>query len=361
MISIYPDFLQNDRICLIEELEKRKSQSSTDMISFYGFGPVGPKIDKCKNQLDEAKNIKSKKTQNAVLEGLNTLLQALRIINKKGFLSYSIFIHKKEAFIINLIESIKLNLYHCSNCFYLSPIQEYSDFCWGLVVIDNKEFSIGILKNNIVTLLENQDVFIPRKIKAGGQSAQRFEETRKNLVLNSIKQVSERCNELFEPYKPTKILLGGIIPTSDFFYNQNHLVPKYKQILDKPTPTQYTNPFGLNQLLERKKSLYQNLLRAYNLEKKKYEQIMLNFDNLITFDGLRRYESYKILKAYVITNTTGLKYCNYCKNLFCNNLEHKKESLKDLLEPSNYYVFDYRSDWAKKIKHNQSFFEIVEL
>ena len=213
----------NDRQEVLSLLQEKHQTSGTELISFYCKTNADQKIPKLREQYNQARSIKSKTTQKKVMDALETLIDVLLNMPKElKQKSFVIFVKEKFYAVVDLPEDLAKNAYICGKQFDLKDLLVYSNLTWGLLVLDTQEVSIGILKNDYIKVLSNYEVFIPGKMRAGGQSQMRFEETRKNLVYDHIKRVSEKCNSLFKEYNVSKILLGGMTPTVDLFYKYNN-------------------------------------------------------------------------------------------------------------------------------------------
>ena len=71
---------------------------------------------------------------------------------------------------------------------------------------------------------------MPGKIKAGGQSAARFERITEGLAKEFFKRVAENMKEIFFNMPRLKgILVGGPIPTKEEFLELGELVTKLKE------------------------------------------------------------------------------------------------------------------------------------
>ena len=350
-MEIY-DFENNkDKKYVIHLLKSLSETSGTDLITYYCKEYSDLKLKKLHMEQAQARSIKSKQTQKKVISGLDTLLDVLSQIGPKvRGESFVIFIKDKFNLVLKLPPSLAKNSYICGKAFDISSLENYSDLTWGIVVLDTQEVTIGILKNNTITKLQSYEVFIPGKMKAGGQSQMRFEQTRKNLVYSHIDTVSERCNMLFPENTISKLLLGGIIPTVDLFYNYNILRPDLKKILQAPVSTVYTNIKGLEEVLEKKKDLYNAELFTYFKEKEWYEYIISsNGKSLEELSFLSNYQIKEIYSAdYAFERWF---YCDTCKQIVeKSGCEH--QSITELTNVAEVKIFSPDSLWGSKFKKN---------
>ena len=182
-----------------------------------------------KNEISESANIKSKLTRKNVLDSINSLLQKLKNIKsppENGLILFSGAIpqgnspgtEKNETYIIEPIEPITTFKYHCASEFLLDPlIDQLTDKqTYGIIVIDNKEFSIGSVRGSNITYHKNQSSGIASSHHAGGQSQRRFERLHDEGVKNFTKKCADSANEIFLPMIEEKILEGIFVGGSAF-------------------------------------------------------------------------------------------------------------------------------------------------
>lgn len=365
LLDIYDYEDLNEKEVLLDLLKTKDETHGTHLISFYFKKLKQDHAIKLRKQLAESKNIKSKDTQKIVGEGITTLLDVVNklLANQEQFNSPGVIFVKGDFYaVLKLPEYYNIELYYCGKVFRTDLLSENVEKVWGLIVLDTKEVCIGVFSNNLVTVLDNFDVFLPHKMKAGGQSAARFEETRKNKVLDLIEKVSQIVNERFEKYNIDKVLLGGVIPTTTNFYLNNSLYPKYRSLLKEPTPTCYTNSLGLQQLIERNKAEYDEQLKSYYEEKAQYDRVLLDLSEKIFSDEMIVSVELKKPKAiWALAGTTNLGYyCNDCKQIYLRPSEcsHSiKVNLKQDPEISKYYFNPKSRFGALIIRLGKVFYE----
>ncbi|MHA1729635.1 MAG: peptide chain release factor aRF-1 [Promethearchaeota archaeon] len=165
-----------------------------------------------KNEISESSNIKSKLTRKNVIDSITALLQKLKNIKdvpENGIMMFSGAIpqenspgtERNELYIIEPIEPITHFKYFCSSEFYLKPLGEMliEKERYGIIVIDNKEFSIGTVKGNYIDIIKTSSSGIASKHNAGGQSQRRFERLHDEHVAYFLKRSAESINEIFIP------------------------------------------------------------------------------------------------------------------------------------------------------------------
>jgi peptide chain release factor subunit 1 len=289
-------------------------------------------ISKLREEVNEAKNIKDKKTQKIVQAGIITLIETLGTIGSQFSESPgAIFIKQKFCIVLKLPPYITKNHYSCGKSFDLSLLKTATDLRWGLLVLDTKEVTIGLFQNDNITVLDSFEAFIPNKMKAGGQSQPRFEQTRKNKVLEHIEKTSNLCNKCFDKINIERLLLGGVIPTTTNFYVNNSLNPELKKILEKPVATCYTNYNGLEQLLQKNKELYKEDLGAYLKEQTTYNNFLKERNDYYNLREACENRDYEVTNVLALTDAINLGfYCKTCSRVYLNNKEcdHQKSLVK---------------------------------
>ena len=86
---------------------------------------------------------------------------------------------------------LKIRLYRCDKEFVLEPLKEQLAVSeiYGLLVMDRKEATIGILEGKELKLFKKMTSGVPSKVRAGGQSSQRFHRITEGLTRDFIKEL----------------------------------------------------------------------------------------------------------------------------------------------------------------------------
>jgi len=122
---------------------------------------------------------------------------------------------------------------------------------FGLLVMDRREATIGVLEGKQIKVLRTLTSGVPGKIKAGGQSAARFERITEGLAKEFFRRVADAMKEIFfNMPKLAGILVGGPIPTKEEFLEQGELVTKLKEKVTAVKDIGYTDEHGLKLLVE---------------------------------------------------------------------------------------------------------------
>ena len=165
---------------LVEELEGYRGRH-TELITVYV--PADAALLNTAKQIEQEKstavNIKSKNTRKNVLDALEKISRHLRLFKqtpKNGLAVFAGNISEQEG-VPNLklwsIEPpipLKIKMYRCDQTFLLEPLIEMLEAqdVYGLVVIDRKEATLGILEGKTVRKTKHMTSGVPGKQRAGG-------------------------------------------------------------------------------------------------------------------------------------------------------------------------------------------------
>jgi len=146
-----------------------------------------------------------------------------------------------------------VRIYRCDKVFVVDPLKEMLNVTevYGLLVMDRREATIGVLEGKKINVVRTLTSNVPGKIRAGGQSAQRFERITESLAKEFFKRVAEGMKEIFFDMPKLKgILVGGPIPTKEEFLEQGELVTALKTKVIAVKDIGYTDEHGLELLVE---------------------------------------------------------------------------------------------------------------
>jgi len=165
---------------LIKELEKIKGRH-TELVSVYI--PAGYNLYEVINQLVQekstAENIKSKSTRKNVVAALEKIIQYLRLFKQTPPNGLAIFAGNVSEFegkedirlwAIEPPEKLETKIYWCDQVFVLDPLKEMlrEKDIYGLIVLDAREATIGILKGRKVIIRKKMESTVPSKTVKGG-------------------------------------------------------------------------------------------------------------------------------------------------------------------------------------------------
>ncbi len=247
---------------VLEELHKHKGRA-TELISVYI--PEGYDVNSVQRQLEAekstAKNIKSTATRKNVGDALDKIVRFLKDFKKTPGNGMAIFagnISKQEGqsdmqlWDIEPPQPLKMRLYRCDKEFVLETLQEQLevDEVYGLLVMDRKEATIGILEGKRIEMLHNMSSGIPSKVRAGGQSSQRFHRITEGLTRDFYKRIAEEMKKIFFENKKLKgILVGGPVPTKDEFLDGKYLQTQLQEKVIGVKDIGNTDESGLKDLV----------------------------------------------------------------------------------------------------------------
>jgi len=289
---------------LLEEIGKIRGRH-TELVSVYI--PAGYNIQEIVNMLRQeytlTENVKNKTVRNNVLGAIDKILQELRFFNKtpeNGLVLFAGNVSEVEGqtdikvWIIHPPEPLKIKKYWCDQKFETEPLQDMvaEKELYGLLVMDNKEATIGLLKGKKIETLRNIDSIVPGKFRKGGQSAGRFERVREGLINDWYKEIASNAKELFSKHALKGIILGGPGPAKNDFYDQDHLETSTKKQVLGIKNIGYTDEQGLEEMVERSQDI---LAEAAVAKEKALVQKFL--EELRKESGLATYGKEKVLKA----------------------------------------------------------------
>lgn len=249
---------------ILENLESHKGRH-TELISVYI--PAGYDVNAVQRQLESekstAKNIKSAATRKNVVEALEKIVRELKDLKRTPKNGLALFcgdisqIEGQQDLQLWAIEPptpLNSRLYRCDKDFVLEPLKEMLEATevFGLLVMDRKEASIGLLEGKRIEILQNISSGVPSKVRAGGQSSQRFHRITEGLTKEFYKRVAQEMKSLFfEMPKLKGILVGGPIPTKDEFLDGEYLTAQLRNKVIGRIDMGDTSKSGLWELVER--------------------------------------------------------------------------------------------------------------
>lgn len=264
-------------VALLKGIRGRHTELVTVMI------PAGYSKDAVVRQLEAeagtAENIKSKATRTAVVTSLERIIRELKkmqVTPPNGLAAFCGNVSEKEGgqdiqvWLIEPIKALNVRLYRCDQIFITEPLEEMLaiDEVYGLLVMDRREATIGLLEGKKIEVLRRLTSGVPGKIRAGGQSAQRFERLTESLAKEFFKRVAEGMKEIFFDMPKLKgFLIGGPIPTKEEFLEYGDLVTKLKEKVIAVKDIGYTDEHGLKLLVEASQEdiVQQDLIREQKI------------------------------------------------------------------------------------------------
>jgi peptide chain release factor subunit 1 len=252
----------------LEELESYRGRH-TELITVYV--PAGFNINQAAKQIDDEKgtatNIKSTSTRKNVIQALDKISRQLKLIGRtpeNGVVLFSGNVSDTDGgqdfklWTIEPPKPLKIRLYRCDQTFVLDALKEMleTEEVYGLLLIERKEATIGLLEGKSISVLQTMTSGIPSKVRAGGQSSQRFHRITEGLAKDFFRRVSENMKGHFFDRKKLKgLLIGGPIPTKDEFLESGNLVTALKDKVISVKDIGDTGLPGLKDLVETSKDV----------------------------------------------------------------------------------------------------------
>ncbi len=253
---------------MLQEL-RAISGRHTELVSVYI--PARHNLQDIINMLRQeyvlTENVKNKTVRNNVLSAIDKILQELKFyreVPKNGLILFSGNVSHDEgrteikSWVIEPPEEMKVKKYWCDQKFELEPLEELVEEkeIFGLIVMDTKEASIGLLKGKRIEVLRKLESIVPGKTSHGGQSAPRFARVREGLIHDFYKQIGENVKNLFQQHEGLKgIILGGPGPSKQEFYDGDFLPTDIKKQVLGIKNIGYTDETGLEELVQRSQDL----------------------------------------------------------------------------------------------------------
>jgi peptide chain release factor subunit 1 len=248
---------------LLEKLEKIRGRH-TELVTV--LIPAGANLytiaDQVSAEGSTADNIKSKTVRKNVMAALDMISRELKKYRKTPENGMAIFcgnVSEKEGqddiqiWVIEPPQPLRTRTYRCDQVFVLDPLKEMTKTSeiYGLLVLDRREATIGVLEGKQIRVIRKLTSGVPGKVRAGGQSAQRYERVTEGLAKEFFKRIADAMKEIFFEMKDLKgILIGGPIPTKDEFLDQGQLVTKLKEMVIGIKDIGNTDESGLGDLVE---------------------------------------------------------------------------------------------------------------
>ncbi|HJX50124.1 MAG TPA: peptide chain release factor aRF-1 [Candidatus Nanoarchaeia archaeon] len=268
---------------LLEELEKHKGRH-TELISVYVS--AGYDVVSVQKQLEAekstAKNIKSTSTRKNVVDALDKIVRFLKDFKGDTENGLAVFcgnvskIEGQDDLQLWSVEPplpLKTRLYRCDKDFVLEPLRELLEVSeiFALLVMDRKEAAIGMLEGKRIEVLQKMTSGVPSKVRAGGQSSQRFHRITEGLTKEFYKRIADEMKNLFYENKKLKgILIGGPIPTKDEFIDDEYLPTLLRNKIIGRIDIGGSDESGLKELVEKSQDILANQEIVY--EKKLMEK-----------------------------------------------------------------------------------------
>ncbi len=284
---------------LLDEL-RSKTGRGTELISLY-IPPdkqISDVVAQLREEYGQAANIKSRVTRLSVQGSLESAMARLKLIPKPPKNGVVIFIgsvdvgaNKTEMYSVALEppDPIITYRYHCDSQFLLEPLEEMlaDKKTFGLIVLDRREATIGVLKGKYIEPLKHLTSTVPGKQRKGGQSSHRFQQLRLIAIHDFYSRIGESANDAFlaiDPKDLQGILIGGPSPTKEEFVDGGFLHHELQRKVLDALDVSYTDESGLYELVDAAQD------RLLDLELTQDKLVMRRFmKELVSDRGLAAY------------------------------------------------------------------------
>jgi len=217
-------------------------------------------------------------------------------------------------------EPITSYLFEVDNHFRLEPLREMlrEPRVVGLIAMDSKGASFGILNGERLELIENITSGIPGKSGKGGSSQRRYERGRDMEVTYFFHRIGEHATKAFlENHKVTVLIVGGPGTTKEDFLKGEFLHYELKNMLLNTIDTQSASKEAVKEVLSKSTEALKNMCAP---EQKRTVQRLL--EEISKQDGLATYGLDSVLNALktgevevalVTDNTNIIEIVAMCK------------------------------------------------
>ena len=325
---------------LLEVLENYKGRQ-TELISVYI--PTGYDVNSVQRQLEAekgtAKNIKSTSTRKNVSDALDKIVRHLKTLKKTPKNGLAIFcgnVSKVEGqsdlqlWDIEPHIPLKIRLYRCDKEFVLESLKEMLEVTeiFALLVMDRKEATIGLLEGKRIEVLQKMTSGIPSKVRAGGQSSQRFHRITEGLVKEFYNRIANEMKKIFFDNKKLKgILVGGPIPTKDEFLDGNYLVTKLREKVIGIVDIGDADESGLKELVKKSEDILANqeIIKEKKILENFFEKLGEN-PEIVVYDekGIRKAIEYGAVETLILSKKLNKNILKELKKL-AENISSKVE------------------------------------
>ena len=273
---------------ILEELGKHRGRH-TELVTVYI--PAGYDVNSVQKQLEAerstAKNIKSSSTKKNVIDALDKIVRTLKGYKKTPEHGLAVFcgnvskVDGNQDLQLWEIEPplhLKSRLYRCDKEFVLDDLEKMLevDEVFALLVMDRKEATIGLLEGKRIELLQKMTSGIPSKVRAGGQSSQRFHRITEGLTRDFYKRIAEDMKKIFFTMPKLKgILVGGPIPTKDEFLEGEYMTDQLQQKVIGRIDLGDSSESGLKEFVIKSQDIFskQEIIKEQKLMKNFFEHL----------------------------------------------------------------------------------------
>ena len=240
--------------------------------------PFGKSIDEVVANLKVESDSAAAKSENAreirsrLLEAFKNVIQRLKLqkeIPQNGIALFAgVFItDDSDSEVLNIEELIPpepITIYHykVDDHFRLEPLRDMlrNQKVVGLLAVDSKEASFGVLNGERFEFIENITSGIHGKSGKGGSSQRRYERERDTELTHYFHRVAEHAAKAFlENHEVTAFLVGGPGTTKEDFLNGDYLHYELKNALLNTVDTQSSGREAVREVLDKSCEVLKNM------------------------------------------------------------------------------------------------------
>ncbi|MCL4327401.1 MAG: peptide chain release factor aRF-1 [Candidatus Thermoplasmatota archaeon] len=249
----------------LNELTKLHGRG-TELISLY-IPPdkqISDVVQYLREEFSTSSNIKSKSTRKNVLAAIESIMSRLKYYKAPPETGLVFFVghvatrgDQTEMYtkIIEPPEPFQTFMYKCDSVFHLEQLQTQlgEKEIYGLIVMDRKEATVGVLSGTNINVITNEQSLVPSKHHQGGQSSRRYERLIEIAAHEFFKKVGDIANEAFMPNirEMKAIFIGGPGSTKNYFFEKEYLRNELKAKVNDLFDIGYTDESGLRELVEK--------------------------------------------------------------------------------------------------------------
>jgi peptide chain release factor subunit 1 len=216
--------------------------------------------------------MKSESVRDELQHVLRNVIQRLELQKKIPENGLAIFAgsfaaNDQESEVLNVEELIPPEpitnyLYEVDNHFRLEPLREMlrEPRIVGLIALDSKEASFGILNGERFEIIGNMTSGIPGKTGKGGQSQRRYERERDMELASFFHRVAEHATKAFlGNNRVTALIVGGPGPTKDDFLKGDYLHYELKNVFLGIVDVESASREGVREVLGKSSGMLKNM------------------------------------------------------------------------------------------------------
>lgn len=258
--------LERFRLKKALDMLTRKEGRGTELVSLYV--PHGKQISEVLNTLRQeygtAANIKSDTTRSNVQDAITKVQQRLKLFRKvprNGLVIFSGSIprngpgsERNETYVLTPPEPITINLYRCDSRFHTEYLKEMlkEKETFGILLLDSSAATFAVLQGRRLNIAKEITSGVPGKMRAGGQSARRFERQRDAKVLEFFNRVGEYVTDIFLGIENLKgMIVGGPGPIKYDFQKGDYLHYQLKDKVITTIDTAYVGKQGVKEVVKK--------------------------------------------------------------------------------------------------------------